>query len=105
MERKKTGLLKAIYSRISIDLEGVRLRPNQGVAQGSVLSPALFDVYAEDLLYTIEKESGLSKDQILMYADDLLVICPDQVILKHVIEIIQEWSQKNSMILNKKNLV
>ena len=42
-------LIKAIYSRIKIKIGNETFTPNVGVAQGSVISPALFNIYAEDL--------------------------------------------------------
>jgi len=35
-----------------------------------------------------------------MYADDLMIICPDQSKLESAINIIKKWSADNSMILN-----
>ena len=90
-----------MYSRNQIEYEGVRIHPNQGVAQGSILSPTLFNIFSKDLLYKLEQETGLSRDCILMYADDLLIICEDQSKLELVIKVVKDWSAANSMILNK----
>jgi len=57
-------------------------------------------IFSEDLLYTLERKTGISRDCILMYADDLLIICSDHSKLKLAIEIIKDWSSNNSMILN-----
>ena len=41
---------KAIYSRLKIKLGNQFFKPNVGVAQGSVISPAMFNIYSEELL-------------------------------------------------------
>jgi len=102
---EKTALVKALYSRMKIRLGKEVLLPNQGVAQGSVISPALFDIYAEGLLQTIEKETSISVENLLAYADDTLVICDTLEQAKGVIQVIRSWSTQNNMKLNEKNQV
>lgn len=46
--------------------------PN-GLAQGSMLSPAFFDIYSECLVERL-LSIGLRSDEILLYADDLAVM-------------------------------
>jgi len=42
---------KAIYDKLKIQMGNSCFRPNLGVAQGSVISPALFNIYTEPLLW------------------------------------------------------
>jgi hypothetical protein len=66
-----------------------------------VISPALFNIFIEDLsedLKSGEKEIWKS----FYYADDLLTICDDEEQLKKAIKIIDDWSKRNGMLLNKK---
>ena len=93
---------KAIYSRLKIKLRSKSFKPNIGVAQGSVISPAMFNIYSEDLLYKIEEEAFISAEDLLASADDLLVLCSSPHQLRKVIKIIQKWSNENNLGLNAK---
>jgi len=93
--------LKALYSRNKIRLGEHSFTPNIGVAQGSIISPALFNVYLEDLLKKIEAY-GVNMEDILAYADDVLVLCTSIHELRKVIEIVRKWSSENNLKLNEK---
>jgi len=80
-------LSKAIYSRNTIELGEESFKPNVGVAQGSIVSPYLFNVYAEDMLLGLEKE-GWRGDDLYGYADDHLVVSGSIIQLKRAIEIV-----------------
>ena len=95
-------LIKAIYSRTKIKLGNYNFSPNIGVAQGSVISPFLFNIYAEDLYYTLEKEADVNFKDLMGYADDLLVICTSLSQLRKAIKSIQRWSITNNLLLNSK---
>ena len=56
---------KAIYSRLKIKLGTKSFKPNIGVAQGSVISPAMFNIYSEDLLHLIGEEASVSTEDLL----------------------------------------
>jgi len=58
---KEIQLLKAIYTRLKIRLGNESIRYNNGVAQGNMISPVLFDIYAEDLLWNSVTKAGTSK--------------------------------------------
>ncbi len=90
---------KAIYDKITIHLGSSSFSPNVGVAQGSILSPAFFDIYSESLLWELHKLLPL--DDIFAYADDILILCEDKTILEKCIKIIEEWSSKNNLQINK----
>ena len=50
----------------------------------------------------IRQKVGINLEDLLYYADDVLVLCmnPDQ--LKNCIKVIEEWCRENGMTLNKK---
>jgi len=53
LSKEEIQLVKALYSRNRIRLGNQCFTPNVGVAQGSVISPSLFNVYCEDLYIDI----------------------------------------------------
>ena len=90
---------KAIYDKIVIQCNKAKFAPNRGVAQGSVASPAFFDIYTEPLLWELNTIIPLA--DIFAYADDILVLTDDIQKLKKCISIIESWSAANSLIINK----
>jgi len=67
-------LIKAIYSRLTIELGEESFQPNVGVAQGSLISPYLFNIYSEGLLEDLEKEGWRARD-LYGFADDHIIRC------------------------------
>lgn len=86
--------------RYRLKLGGSRLKCNKGVAQGSVISPALFDIYIEDLSLKLQ-EQEINLEDILLYADDMLVLCTSPHQVEACIKTIERWSSENGMKLNK----
>ena len=93
-------LIRAIYSRQTISMQGLNFTPNCGVAQGSLISPGLFNVYVEPLYKKIELQ-GVPSDCIMAYADDLLIVCSSLDQLKVVIKTVRNWCDKNNFKLNE----
>ncbi len=57
-------------------MEAGSFKPNVGVAQGSIKSLYLFDVYIEDLLKEISNRKKLvPMENVVAYADDVLFVC------------------------------
>ena len=100
LDDQEIQLIQAIYSRQSIANQGYRFTPNCGVAQGSLISPGLFNIYVEPLYKKIEKQ-GVSEECIMAYADDLLVVCSSINQLRRVIHTVQNWCEKNNFKLNE----
>ena len=99
LDEEEINCQKAIYDKITIRSGNSHFRPNLGVAQGSVISPALFDIYLEPLLWKLHEIIPL--EDIFAYADDVLVICDDLEALKKCIQIMESWSDQNNMKINK----
>jgi len=91
--------LLALYSRNTLTLGKEKFVPNTGVSQGSIISPALFNIYTEELLKKLEA-SGINLEDLFAYADDLLVLCNSLSELHNVIELIKNWSSLNNLKLN-----
>ena len=98
---KEIQLLKAIYTRLKIRLGNESIRYNNGVAQGNMISPVLFDIYAEDLLWELCNK-GWDLQSVLAYADDHLILCNSVEELKRAIQLVNEWCSRSKIILNPK---
>ena len=61
----------------------------------------LFDIYAEEIIADINIKLSIELEDILFYADDLAVICPNNK-LERLIAIIEESGNRLSLILNRK---
>ena len=57
-----------------------------GIRQGSVLAPILFSVYVNDIL---RDTAGLRYGEIIMYADDILIIARSVSGLQYILNIIE----------------
>ena len=95
-------MIKAVYSRSRIRLGEYSFTPNIGVAQGSVISPALFNIYCEDLYEDVRDQATVSEEDMLGYADDLLILVTNLNQLRLVIQIIRTWCEENNLKINSK---
>jgi hypothetical protein len=95
-------LVRAIYSRTRLQLGREAFKPNIGVGQGSIISPSLFNIYCEEMYELLEREVGISKEDMMGYADDVLILCSSIDQLRKVIAVVEEWSLKNNLRLNPK---
>ena len=98
LEPIEIEFIKALYSRMEISMEDSSFRPNIGVPQGSIISPALFDIYVEPLYKQLEK-AKVSPEDALGYADDLNTLCDTPAHLMKVLRIIIKWAEDNNQII------
>ena len=101
LEDDEIDFLEQLYCRYHIKIGDHLFRPNKGVAQGSVISPALFDIFISDLAQELKDKAGVNLEDIMMYADDVLTLCTSLEQLRICIVIIEEWAKRNGMDLNK----
>ena len=94
--------LEQLYARYRLRIGKTRIKSNKGVAQGSVISPALFNIFIEDLSEELKEKTDINLEDLLYYADDLLTLCTSMEQVKKVIKVISDWSLRNGMQLNKK---
>ena len=69
------------------------------MAQGSVISPALFDIYLEPLLRKLNILIDIN--DIFAYADDVLILCENLEELGKCIQVIERWSEENNLKINR----
>jgi hypothetical protein len=95
------NILKLLYNSYHFSLIGdVPRRIKSGVAQGSLVSPILYDWYVNDLIENLSKKFGVEKT--FAYADDIALLCLGYSDIRTAVSMIEEWSQRNGAILNKK---
>ncbi len=76
-----------------------------GVKQASVLSPILFTLLSDDLLFELEKSDdgcriGTNYYGCVGYADDLKLLCPGLKGLPRMLNICNKFSCCNGLIFN-----
>ena len=80
---------------------------NNGVRQGGILSPYLFNVYMDDLSQSLNccKTGCLSGEMMinhLMYADDLMLLSPSATGLQELLLACEKYSKEHATIYNSK---
>ena len=101
-DQEEVDYLEQLYARYRIRVGNTTFAYNKGLAQGSVISPALFNIFIEDLGNELQEKANLNMKDILMYADDIMTICSSRDQLNKAINIIEDWTKRNGMMLNKK---
>ena len=76
-----------------------------GVKQGGVLSPTLFSIYVNELLYNLENSGygckmGDKYVGCVSYADDIIIICASLYGLKQMIKICESYALKYQVKFN-----
>ena len=99
INKKIIGTIKLIYSHFKLKISNTcqSINVNNGVLQGSLISPVLFDLYIDDLIRILSEYTY----DCLAYADDLAIICQSEEILTRVMNDIQKWSDNNKIRINK----
>ena len=83
------------------------MRTEKGVGQGCLLSPCLFNLYAENIMRNDEVQAGTkigpTNVNNLRYADDTTLMAESREELKNLLKRVKEDSEKSSLKLNIKN--
>ena len=82
-------------------------RVSNGVRQGGILSPHLFNVYVDDLSQILNRcRTGCLSGNItinhLMYADDLVLLSPSATGLRELLCACEEFSISHDVVYNSK---
>jgi len=98
---RTVNIVKLLYNAYHFTLPGeVPHRIRSGVAQGSLISPILYNLYLDDLIRSL---SGRFTDgHVCAYADDLAVLCSGHDQIRETLSIISKWADTNGAMINKK---
>ena len=77
-----------------------------GVRQGDTLSPTLFSLYINDLAKTLKEDGPLLSVgdlniNILLYADDMVLIADNESDLQTLLDVMYRWCMKWRLSVNK----
>ena len=105
-------LLKYWYNNqlFCIRWDGIMSCPfkvSNGVRQGGILSPLLFNVYVDDLSVELTASRvGCNINEVfinhLIYADDTVILAPSPDALQKLIDICFKFADNNEMVVNEK---
>lgn len=86
-----------------------KFKATNGVKQGGILSPYLFNLYMDDLSILLAKSSagcrlgGVTVNH-LVYADDMCLLAPSPHGLQKLLKICDNYAENHDIIYNSKNL-
>ena len=101
VRRRTINIVKLLYNSYHFTLPGDSPHPvGSGVAQGSLISPLLYDLYINDLVSALSRSFGV--DCVNAYADDVSVLCLGYSEARRALLITEEWAAKNGAQINKK---
>ena len=110
-------VIKSIYNDVQycVRLNGIDtnwFRVTNGLKQGCMLSPLLFNMFVNNLVETIKGlgigvDIGQEKVSILMYADDLVLLAENENDLQLLLNVLSDWCRSNRINVNetKSNVV
>jgi len=68
----------------------------QGTPQGAVISPLLANIYLNPLDWQMSREGH----QMVRYADDMVILCPDAQSAQRVLESLRQWMEQAGLTLH-----
>ena len=101
LTNEEVRYLEALHERIKLFCPPYRLTAQDGVHQGSPISPLLFNIYLDEILRKLKRRHKLENEDIFAYADDLAFSIPyDQ--MESVILSLKTLSEDANMAINNK---
>jgi hypothetical protein len=100
LDEDEITFIRTLYSKTNLTVGNEKVRIYKGVMQGSIISPALFNIFVEPLLIKLGIEFNI--EDVFAYADDIAVCIYSIHQLRKAVEIIEEWSNKAGIPINYK---
>jgi len=101
IKERTLNIMRLLYNSYHFTLPGDKpSKINSGVAQGSLISPLLYDWYINDLVSELSRLFGQA--YTFAYADDVAVLCLGYSEVRTAISKTEEWARKNGALINKK---
>lgn len=101
LSERTLNILALLYNSYHYSILGDFPRKvNSGVAQGSLVSPLLYDFYVNDLVEELRLQMGA--ENTFAYADDIALLCLGYSDIRRALVTIETWGRKNGALLNKK---
>ena len=95
------NILKVLYNSDHFTSPGdIPQRVNNGVAQGSLVSPLPYDGYVNDLISELSKQFG--QDRTFAYAGDVAVLCLGLSNISSTLQRIDQWAETNGAQVNSR---
>lgn len=96
-------LLKSMFleGKFAVKVNGKRtsyIKRTNGLMQGSVLSPILFNFYVNDLC--IDLNINIDEFRAVFYADDLVLLSPSVNLMNRKMNILSKWCSLNGLNIN-----
>ena len=100
VSQRTVNILKLLYNSYHFSLmESSPNKINLGVAQGSLVSPLLYDWYVNDLVSKLSAQLGTQNT--FAYADDVALLCLGHSDVRNALHTIDDWYSQNGALLNK----
>ena len=88
--------LIGMYLKQPVEDDGSTWEPHEGSPQGAVISPLLSNIYLDDLDHLMVREG----QEMVRYADDLVVMCRSQQEAQRAMDTLRTWAQANGLTLH-----
>lgn len=101
ISERTMNIVRMLYNNYHFTISGSSPHKiNSGVAQGSLISPLLYDLYINDLIETLSRELGA--DNVFAYADDIALLCLGYSDIRRSLGIVETWAKANKAEINRK---
>ena len=109
----RTLLFSYIHSKVRVKWGGVfsdSFEVSNGVRQGAILSPILFNVYIDELVTSLKTERngcwiGAEYYGCLVYADDIMLLAPTLTALQHMLKVCESFGHTKGLDFNEKKTI